>query len=497
MDDKPRKPGKAVFTLTKNFLSNRNVRYGAVSVAITIMVIFFIVLLNVVLTALFKKYPLDIDLTEDQIFEVSSETKDFLSSLKKDVTIYILNTEDRFTSSGPTEYFIQANQVIHKYEQLSSRVKLEYIDLIRNPDFSARFPEEKLNVNDILVTSGENVRTLTSSDLFNIRSSYYGSYVASSKAEQAMTSALLNVSSDKKFLAAVIKGYDEADVSAFLDLLKLNAWDTVELNLLTEDIPPDVSLLILARPSRDLDMRELQKLDAFLGEGRDRTLFCLTEIDQPALPNLTDFLAEWGLAAEPGLVYETSNTRILMSNSFVALSDFAEEKYAKNASEKGLYPVVPYARPLKVLWEAKGWRTTTTLVKSSGTSGIQPLETSPDWTPDTSSGGAPILALSDFYRTNPQNEALSGHVLLCGSTRALAPSMLSNLNLANAEYFLDLLGQLAKRDDQIYVQDKTLGFTELRVTGEQVVIFTLIFVVLLPLAVLIAGIVVWVRRRHK
>ncbi|MDR3191585.1 MAG: GldG family protein, partial [Treponema sp.] len=361
-----------------------------------------------------------------------------------------------------------------------------------------RFPEEKFNVNDILVTSGGNVRVLTSSDLFNIRSSYYGSYVASSKAEQAMTSVLLNVTSDKKFLAALIKGYDEADLSPFLELLTLNAWDTVELNLLTEDIPPEASLLILARPSRDLGMPELQKLDAFLGEGRDRTLFCLTGIEQPSLPNLTDFLAEWGLAAEPGLVYETSNARILMSNPSVALADFAEEKYAENASKKGLYPVIPLTRPLKVLWEAKGWRTTTTLVKSSETSAVRPLDVSPDWTPDTSSGGAPLLALSDFYRSNSsQGEALSGHVLLCGSTFALDSSMLQNLNLANSAYFLDLLGQLAKRDDQIYVQDKTLGFTELQVTGEQVVIFTLIFAVLLPLAVLIAGIVVWVRRRHK
>jgi ABC-type uncharacterized transport system involved in gliding motility auxiliary subunit len=497
MEDKTQKPPKAVFAL-KSFLANRNVRYGAVSVAITIMVIFFIVLLNVVLTALFKKYPLDIDLTEDQIFEVSTETKDFLSSLKKDVTIYVLNTEDRFTASGPTEYFIQANQVIHKYEQLSSRVRLEYIDLIRNPDFSARYPDERFNVNDILVTSGENVRTLTSSDLFNIRSSYYGSYVASSKAEQAMTSALLNVTSDKKFLAAVIEGHDGSDVSAFLDLLRLNAWDTVELNLLTEDIPPEASLLILARPSRDLDMQELQKLDAFLGEGQNRTLFCLTEFDQPSLPNLTDFLAEWGLAAEPGLVYETSNARILMSNPYVAFADFAEDTYAKNASEKGLFPVIPQARPLKVLWEAKGWRTTTTLVKSSATSGIRPLDAPPDWTPGSSpSGDTPVLALSAFYRTNSQNDPLSGNVLLCGSTLALIPSMLSNPNFANSAYFLDLLGQLAKRDDQIYVQDKTLGFTELRVTGEQVVIFTLIFVVLLPLAVLVAGIVVWLRRRHK
>jgi hypothetical protein len=479
-------------------MSKRNVRYGVVSVAITIMVIFFIVFLNVVLTALFKKYPLDIDLTEDRIFEVSAETRDFLSSLKKDAAIYVLNTEDRFTSSGPTEYFIQANQVIHKYEQLSSRVTVEYIDLIRNPDFSARFPEEQCNVNDILVTSGGNVRMLTSADLFNIRSSYYGTYVASSKAEQAMTSALLNVTSDRKFLAAVIEGHDGADVGPFVELLRLNAWDTVNLNLMTGDIPPDASLLILARPSRDLDMEELRKLDAFLGEGQDRTLFYLTELDQAGLPNLSDFLAEWGIAVEPGLIYETANARILMSNPYVALADFAEEKYAGNALAKELYPVIPQARPLKVLWDAQGWRATVTLINTSDTSGIRPPDVPPGWTAGSSlSGSVPILVLSDFYRPNPQGEALSGHVLVCASTLALAPAMLTNPNLANSAYFLDLLGQLAKRDDQVYVQDKTLGFTELNITREQVLIFTLVFAVLLPLAVLAAGIVVWLRRRHK
>jgi hypothetical protein len=494
----PDTPGRAVFSLTKKFLSSRNVRYGAVSVAITIMVIFFIVLLNVVLTALFKKYPLDIDLTENRIFEVSSETRDFLSSLKKDAAIYVLNTEDRFISSGPAEYFIQANQVIHQYGQLSSRVKIEYVDLIRNPDFGARFPEEKFNVNDILVASGENVRMLTSADLFNIRSSYYGTYVASSKAEQAVTSALLNVTSDKKFLAALIEGHDGAETSAFVELLRMNAWDTVNLNLMTEDIPPETSLLILARPSRDLDLEELRKLDAFLGEGHDRTLFYLTGIDQGDLPNLSDFLAEWGIVVEPGLIYETSNARILMSNPFVALADFAEEKYARNAAAKDLYPVIPQARPLKVLWDAQGWRATVTLINTSDTSGIRPPDGARAWMPESSlSGSVPVLALSDFYRTTPQNEALSGHVLVCGSFLALSPAMLTNPNLANSAYFLDLLGQLAKRDDQVYVQDKTLGFTELNATGEQVLIFTLVFAVLLPLAILAAGIVVWLRRRHK
>jgi hypothetical protein len=315
-------------------------------------------------------------------------------------------------------------------------------------------------------------------DLFNIRSSYYGSYVASSKAEQTMTSALLNVTSDKKFLAAIIQGHAteyDSDVSGFTDLLKLNAWDTVNLNLMTEDIPAGTSLLILANPSRDLDIDELRKLDVFLGEGKDRTLFCLSSIEQPNLPNLNDFLKEWGLAIDPGMVFETSNARILMSSPYIAFADFAEEKYAKNASEKGLYPVIPQTRPLRILWEAGGWRNTSVLIKSSATSGIRPLEVPADWTPNAFlSGNIPLLLLSDFYRTNPQGEALSGHVLLCGSTLTLNQSLLGNLNFANSAYFLDLLGQLAKRDDQLYIQDKTLGFSELRVTGEQVIIFTLL-----------------------
>ncbi|MDR0730205.1 MAG: GldG family protein, partial [Treponema sp.] len=329
----------------------RNVRYGFVSVCITVVVIAAIVLFNVVLTALFKRYPLDIDLTEDQIFEISEETKDYLRDLNQDVNIYVLNTESAFIATSPTEYFLQANEVIHRYAQYSSRAHLEYIDMIRNPNFASLYPEQDLSIGDILIVSGPRSRKLSPQDLFNIRSSYYGSYVSSSKAEQAMTSALLGVTSTKISLAALVSGHGEEDISSLTELLQMNSWEQVSFNSLTEPVPPDASLVILAAPERDLLPDELSKIDTFLESGNDRVFLYLSSYaqggqvgDQTGFPNLDAFLAEWGVAVDSGIVFETNNARIIGNSSLLALADFVEGDYTKSVIEQQLYPVIPQSR---------------------------------------------------------------------------------------------------------------------------------------------------------
>jgi hypothetical protein len=482
-----------------NIFKRRNFRFGILSTVITAAVIIFIVLLNAAVTALFNKYPLSIDLTENKIFEVSEDTKNFLSSLDEDVEIFVLNTEDRFTAASPAQYFVQANEVIRKYSQLSSRVHLSYIDLLRNPNFNSRYPDAALKVNDILVAAGQKHRVLSSSDLFNIRSEYYGSYVSSSKAEQAMTSALLAITSKKVTKISVLGGHGEEDITPFLDLLKLNTWEVINQNLLTEEIADDASVLILASPARDLSVAETQKLDAFLEGGADRVLFYFASSSQPSQPNLESFLAEWGIEVQTGMVFETDRNRILFNSLFVALCDFAEDTYSKTAAQQGLNPVIPQSRPLGILFEARRYRSVKTLVRYSPASGILPADARPDWTPDEQDmvGNVPVLALSTSMRNNITGDIVRNHVLVSGSLGAVDQVLLESPNIANSSYFLELLGTLAGREDRIYVMDKTLGLTELGVTAGVVLILGLIFVVLLPLGVLVFGIAVWLRRRHK
>jgi hypothetical protein len=488
---------------SKEFFSKifgkRNLRYGFISVCITIAVIAVVVLVNVVLTTIFKKYPLDIDLTEQQLFEISQDTQNYLAALNKDVNIYVLNTEVRFTNNSPTQYFIQANEVIRKYSQYSSRIHLEYVDMIRNPDFTSRYPGLDLNVGDILLVSGDRTRALMPQDLFNIQSSYYGSYVSSSKAEQAMTGALFAVASDTISVMTVIEGHGESDVSVFTDLLQMNAWELRTCNTMTEAIPPDTDLLILAAPGRDLSPEELQEIDRFLETGTNRVFFYLGYHAQPALKNLDAFLAEWGLAVDPGIVFEENNNLILMDNPYVFLTELIDNDYAKSAISQGLYPVLPQSRPLRMVFEHGRYRSTQVLIQSSASSGIRPVDAPLDWQPGAADlkPAIPLLAMSTSNRTNVEGDFVSAHVVVSGSVLALDQGILGSSNIANSSYFLTLLGSLIKREDQFYVQDKTVGFANLDTTAAQMIIITLIFVVLVPLAVLGTGIVVWLRRRHK
>jgi hypothetical protein len=477
----------------------RNLRHGIVSTLITALVILIVVLLNAGLGMIFRKYPLNIDLTEDQIFEISGDTRDFLSRLDKDVEIYILNTEEQFTASSPVDYFVQANEVIRKYAQLSPRIRLTYLDLLRNPDFGSRYPSLSLKVNDILLVSGDRNRVLGSSDLFNVRNSVYGQYIMSSKAEQAMTSALLNITGNETIFVQVIGGHGEDDIGAFTGLLSLNVYEVGSLNLLTEDISPDTSLVILAAPDRDLAEEELQKLDAFLSSGNNKNLFYFASADQPGLPTLGAFLDEWGIAVDGGVAFETDRTRIFGNSVYISFADYEEEEFSKNVSERGLYAVVPQSRPLRQVFEAQRYRSVKTLLRLSPNSGIRPAGTGADWSPapEDLGGNVPVLVLSRSLRTGLSGSMERANVLVCGSALALNESILGSPNIANSAYFLDLTDSLTGRELSIRIEDKTIGFSELGITVGKLIVIAAIFVALLPLAILVTGIVVWLRRRHK
>ena len=483
----------------RNFLKSRKVRYGSLSIIITITVILLIVLLNAVLTFLFRRYPLNIDLTGNRVFQISKDTENFLAALDQDIDIYVMNTEAGFTSASPQEYFIQVNEVMRKYTQYSSRVNIEYVDLLRNPGFSSGYPSEQIRMNDIIISAGDKYKIIYPSNLFNIFSSEYGDYVASSKAEQTLTSAMLNVTSGRKHTAAVLSGHGAQDIYAFLELLLLNNYELMELNLLTGDIPSEVTLLIMANPVRDLSPEELGKIDIFLNSGDNKVLFYLASVVQPELPNLDIFLGEWGIAVDSGLVFETDNSKLISPSQYIAITDYAENFYSKNMIQKNMLPLIAQSRPLRVVYDEFRYRHVTTLLKFSPASGIRPVNSPNDWTPSHAdiTGNVPALLLSAQTRNDTSGNLVKSFVLVCGSILALEESTLGNPYIANSAYFLDLLGNLTGRDDNIHIVDKIIGFTELRANYSQIIVMTVIFTVLLPLAVLAAGIIVWLRRRHK
>ena len=161
---------------------------------------------------------------------------------------------------------------------------------------------------DILLECGNKVQVVKTSDLFNLQndSSTGYTYIKSSRTDEAITSAIMNVTSDYTPKVAILSAHSSFDAGAFSSLLSQNNFEVVTQDLLLEDIDPEAAAVVLFAPSEDLDEAQLDKLDAFLDNDgqKGKTLLYFAAANQPQLPNLEAFLSEWGIVMEDATVYE-------------------------------------------------------------------------------------------------------------------------------------------------------------------------------------------------
>ena len=249
-------------------------------------------------------------MTSKKVFQLTNQSKEYIENLSAPVSIQVMTSEENFMASG--EYYVQAHSVIEQYEKYSDQITLEYVDLLENPSLASAY--EDVQIGDIIVSSGNRSQTLTAYDLFNVESgSYYGNYITSSRAEQAMTSAIMNVTSETQVKAGVLTGHSEQYPDGFVQLLENNNFEVVSVSPATEEIPEDIDVLIWVAPINDPDQDVLDKLDAFLSDNEEKTLLYFADTTQPVLPRLEAFLEKWGIAVEPSSVIETDNRKIINS----------------------------------------------------------------------------------------------------------------------------------------------------------------------------------------
>lgn len=475
----------------KNKLNTRAFRQGSVASAITVAVVAVIIVLNVLVARAGDRFGLRLDLTAGHLFSLTDATTSYLTSLDRDVDIYVLNTKEAFASEG--DYMLQAAEVLAEYARHSPRVSLHYVNLMENPGFFSQYPTAQAN--DILVVSGERSRLVMPSDLYNIQSDQYGVYIASSKAEQTMTSAIIYATSSETTHAVILTGHLESEAAGLDALLQLNNYETSTISLASQDIPADAALVILDAPRADYTEDELRKLDRYLynGGAYGKTLFYLAGVDQPALPALDAFLAQWGVAVRDAAVFETDYGMLAGNGLFLTNVLYSEQEYAKAVYRSGLPVAMPNARPLEIL-ETQGV-TVTTLLNFSPTAGARPFDAPENWQPTQSDMRSGMNALLLAQQSDAAGEKTS-NVLVAASSLAVAEANLSRAVCANSGYFLSLLGTLTQRADNIIIESKAIGSPVLGLTYAQALTWGFVFTIALPLAVLIAGAVVFFRRRH-
>ncbi len=483
---------KAIKNKFKNYFKNKRKRRGAISTSIAVLAIIITILINMGASALDNKYSLSLDLTKNHSFKLTDQSKDFIKNIDKDITITVLSNEEKFTANG--DYFVQANSVINDYDKNSNKIEVKYVDLDDNPTYVNNYPNEKLNANSIVVSCGERYKVVTVQDLFNIQSSYYGAVITASEAEQAMTSAIMYVLNDNPTKISIISGYGESDSSAFVSLLIKNNYEVTDIDIVSQDIPTDSAMAILFAPDRDYDSEGISKLEKYLNNDGNfgKNLFVVLNPQNSNQENLNKFLESWNIKVSDGLVFDVNSKNLLVSGSpYYAKHEYVDEEFATGVSNKNIAISIPFAKPLEIL-DTNNVRT---LLQSSETSGVRPNSADENWEPEDSDINGPIPSM---VLSNKSNEAgNNSSVTVVASETAFDPQILSRTALNNSSYFINSVNIITNREDTgITIESKTITGDELSITAFQVTVISAIFVIIIPLAILITGLIIWIRRKN-
>ena len=457
-------------------------------------------LVNLVALQVAQRLPLTLDLTANAAFRVGEETQTLLQSLDQDVAIHVLSAEDGFTGSS---YLVQAQRILEQYPQLSSRVSLTYVDYVFDPAFASRYPDLTLSQGNVLVTSGDRIRQLQLADLFNYTYSDSGALtVQSSRAEEALTSAILYVTSDVQLRVAVLTGNGMADMAAFTRLLVDNNYDVSQVNLTTDPLDSTYDLALLLGPRIDLSEDALKVLDEFLynAGAYGKTLLYTADVAQDRLPNMETFLSEWGVTIGDGTVFETAAERTYQYQPYYPVADYVDEELRDTLIDPTAPVLMPLARPLTLLFETRGGNLNEILLQYVETSGVRPADAVESFTVDQAERWGPmpalVLASKRIYGTSGTVQARS-NLIVSASTAMLDTFAIQNTSLANGAYVLGLFNALFERTSVVSIQPKSLAGNTLSINTAQAGTVGVMLSVVLPLAILVAGIAVWLLRRYQ
>lgn len=284
-------------------LKKPKLRHGALSVVLIIALITALVLINLAVTSLEESYGWRKDYSFNEYLTTGEETKEVLSMLQNDVTIYML-----YASGEPDQTLLE---LLKSYQRLSDRIKVEPTDLNKNPGVLSRFDGSLSSVvsSDSVIVSCEatgRYEVLNSADFiqrgYNIEAGTFE--IAGLRYEKSVTEAILFVTQSKVPTIGILQGHGELDAGVLTNLtgfIKQNGYAWEMLTLKAGGKVENVDMIAILSPVYDITTDELNQLSAFAENG-GCFLFTRDFDDPMELSNLFSLLRNYSVIPKAGIV---------------------------------------------------------------------------------------------------------------------------------------------------------------------------------------------------
>jgi len=469
-----------------NSFKNKKFKYGGYATLMTAVVLAILIVVNLVVDQITFK----LDLTENQMFSLSDQTIQILNNLDQEVNIIGL-----YETGEENALF---DEILQKYKAASKYINIDYIDPVKNPTFANKYTKdgETLGEGGYIVESGNKYRIIEQYDLVNYSTTQYGQWYADSLAvEQQMTSAIHYVTAEELPKVYLVTGHLEEDLPYDLrKQMELENYEIEELSLLTEEkVPEDADIVMFIAPQRDLTEDEAEKVRTYL-ENNGRVIFFMEIVDNE-LPNFESLLKSYGVGLQKALVVEGDSSRYWQSPAWI-VPNLESHDITTPMGKNGMQVLTIGAQGVEILDIKKRTLEIQPLLTTSKDAWgkVDLSSTSAEKEEGDISGPFNIaVAVSDKIWNEKTAEYEGARLIVMGDAEFLNPQFAS---IGNADFVLNCLNWLQDEQESISIRPKSIVSEHLNINSFQVLLYSGIVVILIPLLVLGSGLVVWLRRRH-
>lgn len=499
------------FNIKESFrkgVKNKRLRHGSYSMGLALIVLAIIVVINMAVNALPSKFR-EFDLTGQNLTQIGSQTTEMLDALTKDVQIYLV------AQSGQEDE--TTKKLLENYAGASSHIKFEIRDPVKNPAFLNSYQDMELYNNSVIVECGDRKKALSPDQIYEYQMDYttYSSTITGFDGEGQITSAISYVTSENLGKAYALTGHDEIPMTDNLkSLMQKQNLEIEDLNLITaEQVPEDADFLFVFSPMADLSSEETAKIQNYLTAGGHAFIVAGYTGGTPQ-PNLDALLADYGLERVEGVVVEGDPNHYTGSGQAYIVPD-KESHEITDGLEK--YVLMPMAQGLQESQDHRDTVQVSALLKTSDSSYSKP-DPANVTTMEKEDGdidgpfmvGAAVTEtvaeagdaadVEDMNSTDADSQSSSKETRIVCLTSELMFDQGTDAQVVGGN--MELVGKAVSwltngEEAAVSIPSKSIDNTSLSMTAMGSLLGFLGCIVVIPLAVLITGLVIWLGRKNR
>ena len=473
----------------KNILpkwSSKNIRKGSYSLGISVVVLAIAVVFNLVVGKLPAQYR-NVDLSQTKLSTIGDTTKELVSALDQDVTIY------QIVESGKENETIQ--KLLERYAGLSSHVKVETMDPVLHPNFVSEYTEDDLEDNSLIVVGEKRNKVIPYADMFESTVNYqtYQYETTGFDGEGQVTSAISYVTTDSLPIMYTITGHEEGDMTEDMkSAIEKENIEMKDLNLLTEEsVPDDADCVMLFSPQNDLSEEEADKLITYMENGGKAVI--ITSYLNKEMPNLQKVLNNYGIGTMEGVVLEADGQHYISGNPTYLVPNIGSSDALGDLSKANSYVLMPVAQAVEKLEDK---RDTVTIESLLTTSDSAYVKTNVNGTLEKEDGDAEGPFDVGVAVTESVDNGETKLIYLT-SANLFSQQVDATVSGNNVKLLANSVSWMCDQEQSVSIPSKSTQISYLTVTAASARMWGMVTIGLLPVLCLVLGGGIWFKRRKR